>query len=196
VPDAAPLLAALLSVATDQRYQPLAFSPQRQKERTMEVLVEQLRRLAAIEPVLAVFEDVHWIDPTTLEYLNQLAAELANIAASIVITHRPEFEPPWGRHAYVTLHSLNRLSRRQCAMMVGRVVGKPLPESLVGQIVDRTDGVPLFVEELTKAVVESPSVVDAGDRYELSGAMESLRIPATLHDSLMARLDRLIPVKE
>jgi class 3 adenylate cyclase/predicted ATPase len=196
VQDAAPLLAALLSVPTDGRYPPLALSPQRQKERTMEVLVEQLRRLAAAEPVLAIFEDVHWIDPTTLEYLEHLASELANIAVLMVITHRPEFDPPWGRHAHVTLHSLNRLSRHQCAVMVGCVVGKPLPEALVGQIVDRTDGVPLFVEELTKAVVESSLVVDAGDRYELSGIADSLRIPATLHDSLLARLDRLIPVKE
>jgi len=196
VQNAVPLLAALLSLPTGRRYPPLALSPQRQKERTIEVLVEQLRHLATVESVLAIFEDVHWIDPTTLEYLDYLVSELANIAVLVVITHRPEFEPPWGRHANVTLHSLNRLSRRQCAMMVGRVGGKPLPEALVGQIVDKSDGVPLFVEELTKAVVESPLVVDAGTSYELSGTVDSLRIPATLHDSLMARLDRLIPVKE
>jgi hypothetical protein len=115
---------------------------------------------------------------------------------SPLLLSRPEFKSPWGAHGHVTLHSLNRLGKRQSALLVDQVTGKPLPRVLVDQIIVTTDGVPLFIEELTKAVVESDIVKDAENRYELTGAVDGLAIPDTLHDSLMARLDKLIPVKE
>ena len=189
------LIATLLSLPT-HRYPALNFTPQKQKERTIEVLVGQLARLAIDKPVLLVFEDVHWIDPTSLEVLDQLIGVIDAQAVLAVITFRPEFKSPWGARGHVTLHSLNRLGKRQSALLVDQVTGKPLPRVLVDQIIVKTDGVPLFIEELTKAVVESDIVKDAGDRYELTGAVDSLAIPDTLHDSLMARLDKLIPVKE
>jgi tetratricopeptide (TPR) repeat protein len=196
VADAAPLLAALLSLPREGRFAPLALSPQRQKERTIQVVAEQLLRMAKQLPLLVIVEDVHWIDPTTLELLDYLVQRVASAAVLLMVTHRPEFEPAWGGYAHVTLHSLNRLSRRQCARLAQSVADKPLPDALMEHIVDKTDGVPLFVEELTKAVLESPIVRDAGDRFELSGVVDTTRIPATLHDSLMARLDRLLPMKE
>ncbi len=190
------LLAALLSLPT-QRFVPLQMSPQKQKERTIEVLVEQVTRLAGIEPVLVVFEDAHWIDPTTLEAIDRLVAAVAELRMLLVVTFRPEFAPPWGSHAHVSAHSLHRLGRRVSSMLVQNVTGeKSLPDELVRQIVAKADGVPLFIEELTKAVLESDMLVDAGRRYELSGAVDTMTVPDTLHDSLMARLGRLIPVKE
>jgi predicted ATPase len=149
------------------------------------------------QPVLAVYEDVHWIDPTTLELLDLVVERVRHLRAFLLITFRPEFNPPWTGHANVTLLPLNRLGRRQGAAIVERLTGgKPLPDEIVKQIVARTDGVPLFVEELTKTVLESGLLRDAQDRFELRGALPSFAIPATLHDSLMARLDRLASVKE
>jgi class 3 adenylate cyclase len=196
VPAVAPLFFAMLSLPLT-RYPPLNVSPQRQKEMTIEVLVEQLRGLARQNPVLMVFEDVHWIDPTSLEVLDHVIAAVAELPVLLIVTFRPEFEPHWGGVSHVTVHTMNRLGRRQCAAMIDRVAGdKLLPESLKDQIVIKTDGVPLFIEELTKAVLESDIVVDAGDHFELSGSVDEIAIPDTLHDSLMARLDKLIPVKE
>ncbi len=148
-------------------------------------------------PVLMVFEDAHWIDPTTLEVLDQLIRRVAGVRALVLITFRPEFTPSWGSHAHVTAHGLDRLSKCEAATMVERVAGgKALPEAIQSQVVSKADGVPLFIEELTKAVLEADWLVDRGDHYELAAAHSKLNIPATLHDSLMARLDRLIPVKE
>jgi len=144
-----------------------------------------------------VFEDVHWIDPTTLEVLDHVIAAVAELPVLVIATFRPEFEPHWGGVSHATVHTLDRLGRRQSAAMVDRVTGnKLLPELLKDQIVMKTDGVPLFIEELTKAVVESDIVVDAGEEYELSGSVAEIAIPETLHGSLMARLDKLMPVKE
>jgi len=196
VADAAVLHAALLSLPTEGRYPTLELSPQRKKERTIEVIADQLERLSRMQPILLVFEDVHWIDPTTRELIDHLIPRAAAARILMLITHRPDFEPPWGGHAHLTRHALNRLSRRQCAQLATRLAPKPLPEALLAHIVDKTDGVPLFVEEMTKAVIESDLLIDSEDGYALRGALESLRIPATLHDSLMARLDRLLPVKE
>jgi class 3 adenylate cyclase/predicted ATPase len=189
--DAPPLLAALLSVPSEDRYPSLDLSPSRQKERTIEVIAQGLGRLAGMAPLLAVFEDVHWIDPSTLEFLTHLIARTPEWRLLLLVTHRPEFNPPWEGLAHVTLHSLNRLSREQSALMAGRVAQDTLPETLIAQIVTKTDGVPLFVEELTKAVLESdrPAGEDAA-------ASSLLAIPTTLHDSLMARLDRLATAKE
>jgi len=197
VGDRPALLAALLSLPT-QRFPPLQMSPQKQKERTIDVLVEQITRLARVDPVLVVFEDVHWIDPTTLEAIDRLIEAVAEVRILLVVTFRPEFAPPWGSHAHVSAHSLHRLGRRVSSMVVDKVAGeKSLPEELVRQIVAKADGVPLFIEELTKALLESDILVDAGQRYEFSRAVDTMTIPDTLHDSLMARLDRLIiPVKE
>ena len=148
-------------------------------------------------PVLELYEDVHWVDPSTLELLDLLIERVRTLRVLVIITFRPEFSPPWSGHAHVTSLPLNRLGRRQGAAIVDQLTGgKSLPGEILEQIVAKTDGVPLFVEELTKTVLESGLLRDAGDRYELAGPLPPLAIPASLHDSLMARLDRLAPVKE
>ena len=192
-----PLFAALLSVPTDERYPPLDLSAQRRKQRTLEALVDRLAALAAREPVLALFEDAHWLDPSTLELLDLIVERVRGLPVLVIVTFRPEFTPPWPGRVHVTQLVLNRLGREQNAAMVeGLSGGKPLPSEVLDQIVARTDGVPLFVEELTRTVLESSLLIDAGDRWELACPLPELAIPATLQDSLMARLDRLAPVKE
>jgi class 3 adenylate cyclase/predicted ATPase len=195
--EALPLLAGLLDIPTENYDPALNLSAQRQKQRTLEILIEQLAGLARARPVLELYEDVHWVDPSTLELLDLLVERVRNFPVLVVLTYRPEFQPPWSGHAHVTVLPLNRLGRRQGAALIERITdGKALPAEILDQIVARTDGVPLFVEELTKTVLESGLLTDAGDRYELSSSRPPLAIPATLHDSLMARLDRLAPVKE
>jgi class 3 adenylate cyclase/tetratricopeptide (TPR) repeat protein len=195
--EALPLVAALLGIPTQERYADLSYSPQRQKERTLEVLFEQLEGLAARQPVLAVYEDVHWIDPTTLEMLDLFVARIQALRVLVLVTFRPEFVPPWSGYAHVTHLPLNRLGRRQGAALVSRLTaGKALPAEVEDQILAKTDGVPLFVEELTKVVLGSGLLREVGDHYELTGPLPPVAIPTTLHDSLMARLDRLAPVKE
>jgi class 3 adenylate cyclase len=197
VAEAAPLFAAVLSIPTEGRYAPLELSPQRQKEKTIEAMANQVVGLSKEQTVLLILEDAHWIDPTTLEMFGETIARIGSARVLLVITYRPEFAPPWLGHAFVTVHTLNRLSRRHGAAMVEEVAGgKPLPAEVLDQIVAKTDGVPLFVEELTKTVIESGFLRETDDRYELDGPLPRLAIPATLHDSLMARLDRLAPVKE
>ena len=195
VAETAPLLAAIMSLPTD-RYPVLDLSPQRQKDLTIEAIVAQISGLAAARPVVVVFEDVHWIDPTSLEALDHLVAATATLPLLVIVTFRPEFDARWGSMSHVSFYTLTRLGRRQCGEMIARVAGdKPLPDVLVDQIIAKTDGVPLFIEELAKAVIESEIVADAGDHYALSGSVDEIAIPDTLHDSLMARLDKLIPVK-
>ena len=192
-----PLVGALLGIPTDDRYPALNFSPQRQKQRTFEVLLEQLVGLARQRPVLQLYEDLHWADPSTLELLDMVVERARALPVLLVITHRPQFSPPWSGQAHVTALPLNRLGRRQGAAMALRVSGgKALPAEILDQILERTDGVPLFLEELTRTMLESGLLTDAGDRYELTGPLPPLAIPANLHDSLMARLDRLATVKE
>ena len=192
-----PLLAALLGIPTGERYPAPTLTPEVQKRRTLQALVDQLAALAAQQPMLVLYEDVHWADPSTLELLGLVIERIPHLRVLALITFRPEFQPPWTGHAHVTTLAMGRLGRRQGADLIARVTGdKPLPPTIVEQIVARTDGVPLFVEELTKTVLESGLLADAGDHYELSGPLPPLAIPATLHDSLMARLDRLAPVKE
>ena len=148
-------------------------------------------------PVLMVVEDAHWIDRSTLDLLDLLIERLPTSRVLLIITHRPEFEPPWGGHANVTALALNRLSRKESAQMVARVAeSKALPDQVVAQIVERTDGVPLFVEELTKTVLESGLFEGDGDGDIPRGPLPPVAIPASVQDSLMARLDRLGPVKE
>jgi predicted ATPase len=193
----APLVAALLSIPNDGRYPPLGLSPQRQKERTLEALVDQLAGLAKQQPVLAVYEDVHWADPTTLKLLDRVVDRVQALPALVLVTFRPEFAPRWTGRGHVTPLTLSRLGRREGAALVGRVAGgKALPAEVLEQIMAKTDGVPLFVEELTKTVLEAGLLKDVGDRYELAGTLPPLAIPSTLHDSLLARLDRLAPVRQ
>ena len=147
--------------------------------------------------MLLAYEDVHWIDPTTQELLGLTMERIQRLPVLALITFRPEFSPPWSGQPHVSALALTRLGRRDGAALVERVVGdKALPDEVAAQIVAKTDGVPLFVEELTKTVLESGLLEDAGDHYELAGPLPPLAIPATLHDSLLARLDRLAPVKE
>jgi class 3 adenylate cyclase/tetratricopeptide (TPR) repeat protein len=197
VVEVAPLLAALLSIRSDGRYPSLNLTPQAQKTKTFEALLAQLKGLAAGQPVLMVFEDAHWIDPTSAELLGQVIDRVTRLPVLLVITFRPEFTLPWTGYAHVASLKLSRLGQRQGAAIIERLAGgKALPAEVLEEIVARTDGVPLFVEELTKTVLESGLLTDAGDHYELAGPLSTLAIPATLHDSLMARLDRLAPIKE
>ena len=195
--EAVPLLAALLAVPVPERYPQLTMSPQRQKQQTQEALVAWLLAETAQQPVLAVWEDLHWADPSTLELLGLLLDQVSTARLLLVLTARPEFRPPWALRAHLTQLTLTRLVRQQVEEMVLRVTGgKPLPTEVVQQIVAKTDGIPLFVEELVKTVLESGLVQEEADRYILTGPLPPLAIPATLQDALMARLDRLAAVKE
>jgi class 3 adenylate cyclase/tetratricopeptide (TPR) repeat protein len=179
--EALPLLAALLGVPTAERYPALTLTPEVQKRRTLQALLDQLAGLAAKQPVLAVYEDAHWVDPSTLELLGLVIERIRQLPVLVLITFRPEFEPPWTGQAHVTTLTMSRLGRRQGADLVARVTGDtPLPGEIVEQIVARTDGVPLFVEELTKAVLETGETT----------------IPASLYGSLMARLDCIPEIRE
>jgi class 3 adenylate cyclase/predicted ATPase len=193
----APLIAALLSIPTGARYPPAKLTPEAQKLRTFDALLGQVEGLAGQRPVLMVLEDAQWIDPTSVELFGLVINRIQRLPVLLLITSRPEFTPPWTGYAHLTPLTLSRLGQRQGAQMVERLTGgKPLPAEVLEQILAKTDGVPLFVEELTKTVLESGLLVDAGDHFELSGALLPLAIPTTLHDSLLARLDRLAPVKE
>jgi predicted ATPase/class 3 adenylate cyclase len=187
------LLADLLNIPGGDLYAPRQLNPQRKKEETFEALLRQLVALAQHQPVLMIFEDVHWIDPSSRELLDRVIDRAAGLPMLLLITFRPEFQPPWSGRSHVTVLALGRLDRRKGAMLVQRVAGnKALPVDTVEQIVTRTDGVPLFVEELTKAVLEARA--SGGAEGALAGAFRSpLALPATLHASLLARLDRLGP---
>ncbi len=190
------LFATLLSLPTD-RYPPLALEPQQFKSETIKAFREQLVALSQCAPVLILFEDVHWIDPTSLEVLDTLIDAGQRLPVMFVLTHRPGFESPWGGHAFVTELRLSHLSRSSGAAIIrGLTGGKDLPEEVTRQILAKTDGVALFVEELTKTVLESGLLREEATVYALDNPLPDLAIPSTLRDSLMARLDRLLPVKE
>jgi class 3 adenylate cyclase/predicted ATPase len=192
-----PLLADLLSIPTGDRYPVLNLTPQKRKEKTLHAQLAQVEGLAAQQPVLMVCEDAHWSDPTTRESLDLLIDRVPTLRVLVIITFRPEFTPPWVGRPQVTLLSLSRLPPRQRAEMIVYVTGgKALPREIADQIVDRTDGVPLFIEELTKTVLESGILTEIDDRYTVAGPMAPLAIPTTLHSSLLARLDRLAPTRE
>ncbi|MGB8628285.1 MAG: adenylate/guanylate cyclase domain-containing protein [Xanthobacteraceae bacterium] len=192
-----PVLAALLSIATGDRYPPPDLDPQRRKERTLSVLVERIINLGAKNTVLMVVEDVHWADPTTLEFFGRLIQKLEESRILLIMTYRPEFTAPWTGHAHVTALFLNRLGRRHCRAMVKAIANrKSLPAAVMDRIIAKTDGVPLFVEELTKTLLESGLLREGSDGWVLSGPLQEFAIPATLHDSLLARLERLPSVKE
>ena len=175
---------------------PLTVSPEQQKQQTLHALLTILLRIAAQQPVLFVMEDLHWVDPSTLELLSLLVDQGPTARILALFTFRPDFSPPWTGRAHLTQLTVNRLPRRQAVEVIRQVAhGKVLPPEVVEQIVAKTDGVPLFVEELTKMVLESGLLQERDERYALTGPLHPLAIPATLHDSLMARLDRLAAVK-
>jgi tetratricopeptide (TPR) repeat protein len=186
----------MLSLPNDGRYPTLELPPQQRRQKTLEALAAQLEALSRSNPVLMIFEDVHWIDPTSLEVLGRSVERLKTLGVLLIVTYRPEFEPPWIGRPYVSALGLNRLGEREITEMIDRVTGnKPLAESVRQDIVERTDGIPLFVEEMTKAVLEAES---EGDARKTAAAVPSstIAVPASLHASLMARLDRLGSAKE
>jgi len=186
------LLAVLLSRPAPAKYGLPEMSPERQRRRTLETLTSIVLALARQAPALLVVEDLHWADPTTLDLIGRCIEQAPTEPLLIVLTARPEFEAPWPARSYLTSLTLNRLTRRQTDDLVQRLAGgKALPREVAEQIVAKTDGVPLFVEELTTMVLESELVKDTGEEYELTGPLPSLAIPSTLQDSLNARLDRL-----
>jgi predicted ATPase len=189
-------VADLLSLPASERHPLPNLSPQRKKERTLEALIRQLEGRALQHPVVMVFEDAHWIDPTSRELLDLIVERARSLPVLLLVTFRPEFQPPWTGQPQLSVVALNRLDRRNGTALVGQVAGgKMLPDEVVAQIVDRTDGVPLFVEELTKSVLESGLLREEADRYVLDRALPPFAIPPSLHDSLMARLDRLASVR-
>jgi class 3 adenylate cyclase/predicted ATPase len=192
----AALLAEMLSLANDGRYPALEMAPQQRRQGMLEALTTQLAALASQEPVLMIFEDAHWIDPTSLEVLGRTVDRIKTLPALLIVTFRPEFTAPWVGQSHVTSLTLNRLGEREAAAIVARLAGnKALPADVLAEIVERTDGIPLFVEEMTKAVLEAES--EGSARRTVTAAPSSaLAVPASLHASLMARLDRLGPAKE
>ena len=192
----ATLFAEMLSLPNDGRYPALDLAPQQRRQKTLEALTAQLVGLASQQPVLMIFEDVHWIDPTSLEALNRTVDRIKTLPALLIVTFRPEFNAPWTGRSHVTSLALNRLGERETAAIVTLLVGnKELPSDMIAEIVERTDGIPLFVEEMTKAVLEAE---DEGVAPRTAAAVPSstLAVPASLHASLMARLDRLGAAKE
>jgi len=191
------LWASLLSVPLSDRYPPLTVTPQRQRQKTLEAILALLLALASRQPLLLIVEDLHWVDPSTLELLTLILDQVPTSSIMVLFTFRPDFHPPWGQRAHVTPLTVARLTRKQTELLVARVAtAKALPAVVLEQIAAKTDGVPLFVEELTKMVLESGLVRERDGRYELMGPLPALAIPATLQDSLMARLDRLATVKD
>ncbi len=190
----AALFAEMLSLASDGRYPVLTLTPPQRRQRTLEALITQTEALSRQNPLLMVFEDAQWADPTSLELLGRAIDRIASRRALLVVTFRPEFKPPWIGRPYVTALGINRLAQPDVDAMIDRLVGtRSLPASIRRDIVERTDGIPLFVEEMTKAVLESE-----GEARRTAAAIPSpaLAVPASLHASLMARLDRLGPAKE
>ena len=188
-PEELALIAEMLGVPGGERYPPLALSPEQKKEQTFGALLRILEERARRSPVLMLFEDVHWADPSSLELLDRLILRLASLPVLVIISFRPEFQAPWVGQAGVALMALSRLSPRQAAALASQVVvGQALPAGMLERIVAQTDGVPLFIEELTKAVLEGASQPD--------GAVAALPIPSTLQASLTARLDRLPVAKQ
>ena len=191
-PDAVPLYAALLSIPSSPRYPPLAMTPQLQREKTLETVLGVVLAMASREPVVLIVEDVHWADPSMLELLAVLVEQTPTSRLLLVLTFRPEFRPPWPGRAHMPHVTLDRLNAAQTELLVTDVAGgRRLPPEVARELVARTDGVPLFAEELTKTLLESGIVRDTAGGWELDRPLESLAIPSSLHDSLAARLDRL-----
>jgi predicted ATPase len=195
IQDAA-LFAEMLSVPNDGRYPVRELAPQQRRQRTLEALMSQIDAPTRRAPVLMIFEDAHWADPTSLELLSRSVDRIATLGVLLIVTFRPEFDPPWIGRPHMTALTVNRLAHRDVDAMIDSVIdNKPLPASIRQDIVERTDGIPLFVEERTKAVLEAESESEA--RHTAAAVpFPALAVPASLHASLMARLDRLGPAKE
>ena len=192
-----PLFAALLSIAVGERYPPIALSPVQQRRRTLTALLDGFENLTRERPVVLLFEDMHWADNTSLELLDLAIERIRLLPVLALLTFQPTFDAPWTGLPYVRTLALDRLKRSHVESLVARVTGgRALPAEVSDLIVGKTDGNPLFVEELTKAVLETGILVEGPEGYRLEGPLPPLAIPATLQDSLMARLDRLGPVKE
>jgi predicted ATPase/class 3 adenylate cyclase len=190
------LFVRMLSLPNDGRYPVLELAPRQRRQTTMDALVRQVEILSISAPLLVIFEDAHWADPTSLELMGRLASHIARHRVLMVISFRPEFEPPWIEQAHMTGLALNRLPPRDVDAMINHIVGNnPLPAAVRQDIIERTDGIPLFVEEMTKAVLETASE-DAARRITASAPLPAMAVPASLHASLMARLDRLGGSKE
>ena len=186
-----PLFAALCSLTLPERYPPLNLAPQRQKQQMLEAVLAWLLKEAERQPVCLVMEDLHWVDPSTLELLTLLIDQVPLARLLVVLTCRPDFTPPWAVRSHITHIAVGRLTPAQSERMIERfTVGKALPVEVQKQLLEKTNGVPLFVEELTKMVLESGLVKEKDWHYELAGPLQPLAIPTTLQDSLMARLDR------
>jgi class 3 adenylate cyclase/predicted ATPase len=197
IAEAASLIASLVGLDGESRYGSLELTPQQRRNQTLAILIGQLTGLAGRKPTLWVIEDAHWIDPTTLELIELALDRIQTARVFVLITARPTFLASFGSHPVVTRLTLNRLGREATQSIIDRITGgKRLPATLLDDIIAKTDGVPLFVEEMTKAVIESDVLRDGVDAYYLDKPLSALAIPTTLHDSLMARLDRLQPVKE
>ena len=184
----AALFAEMLSLANDGRYPALELAPQQRRQRTMEALSLQMEALSRSNPVLMIFEDAHWTDPTSLEVFGRTVDQIKTLPVLLIVTFRPEFNAPWAGQSHVTSLALNRLGEREAAAIIARLVGnKKLPADVMADIVERTDGIPLFVEEMTKAVLEAES---EGEVQRTAAAMPSpaMAVPPSLHASLMARL--------
>jgi len=189
-------IADLMSLPASERHALPNLSPQRKKENTLEALIRQLEVLASRRPVIMIFEDAHWIDPTSRELLELLVERIRSLPVLLIVTFRPELQSPWIGQPQVTMLALNRLDQHDRTALVDQIAGgKALPSEVIDRIIGRTDGVPLFIEELTKSVLESGLLREQSDRYVLDGALPPLAIPTSLNDSLMARLDRLASVR-
>ena len=190
------LFAEMLSLPNDGRYPTLELTSEQRRQKTLEALTEQIAVLASQHPVLMIFEDTQWIDPTSLEELNRIVDRFKSLPVLLVVTFRPEFNAPWSGQSRVTSLALNRLGEREAAAIIAHLFGnKQLPADVMAEIVERTDGIPLFVEEMTKAVLEAENEGEAR-RTAVAIPSPALAVPASLHASLMARLDRLGPAKE
>src|SRR5262249_41606532 len=189
------LFADMLSLPNDGRYPALNMDPQQRRQKTLEALTAQLEALSRQRPALMIFEDAHWTDPTSLETFGRVVDRVCSLPVLLILTYRPEFEPPWiGRH-YVAALTINRLAQHDIEALIGHVVGnKLIPAGVRKDIIERTDGIPLFVEEMTKAVLEAESE-EAAQRTAAT-VPSALAVPASLHASLMARLDRLGAARE
>jgi predicted ATPase/class 3 adenylate cyclase len=198
VNEVVPLFAALLSLPLPAgRYPPLNLTPQEQKQRTLDALIAWTLEEAERRPIFQLWDDLHWADPTTLELLGLLINQAATASLLMVMTFRPEFIPPWPTRSHMTPITLSRLEGPDVETMVARLAGgKTLPAEVVQHIVKKTDGVPLYVEELTKMILESGLLREEDDRYDLTGPLSTVTIPDTLQESLMARLDRLPKLRE
>lgn len=191
------LFASLLAIPLPVEYPVVDLTPALQREKTIEALADQFLALSVNRPALVIFEDLHWIDPTSLDLLLRVIPRIVNTRTMIMVTSRPEYQPPWTDLAHNSTFTLNRLDRNSVQRLVLAVThGKPLPDQLVNSIVAKSDGTPLFVEELTKAVIAGDFLTDTGTRYELNQSLPPLAVPNTLKDSLMARLNHTASVRE